>query len=487
MAAAHIGLIGLGVMGRNLAFNLVDNGYTVAVFNRTRDTTDSVLAEAGDLRGGLIGCATLDELVSHLRAPRSVLLMVKAGEAVDQQIEALLPLLEPGDVLMDGGNANYRDTRRRDAALRERGLEFLGVGVSGGELGARFGPSIMVGGSPDAYASVSAMFQAIAAKAGDAPCCAWLGNDGAGHFVKTLHNGIEYADMQMIAEAYHVMRHGLAMAAGDCAAVFRRWNDGPLASYLIEITADILDTIDPDTGEALVESILDRAGEKGTGRWATAEALELGVPAPTIAEAVAARAVSSLKDERVAAAGVYTEIGVTAPAALDEPRAVEAVVRSMAGALLAGKIAAYAQGFAVLSAASRQWDWDLPLDRIAQIWRAGCIIRSRFLDDIAAAYAASPPPANLLVAPHFVPIMGRHQIDLRQIVNFAIGIGLPVPALASALAYFDSYRRERLWADMIQAQRDYFGAHTFERVDKPGHFHFDWSAGAAESGEDEGS
>ena len=479
MTTAHIGLIGLAVMGRNLALNLVDRGYTVAVYNRTRETTDGFLAEAGEQRAGLIGCGTLDELVSHLRPPRPVLLMVKAGAPVDQQIEALLPLLQPGDILMDGGNANYHDTRRRDAALREHGVEFLGVGVSGGELGARFGPSIMVGGSRDAYAVVSAMLQAISAKAGDSECCAWLGSDGAGHFVKTLHNGIEYADMQMIAEAYHVMRHGLAMAPKDCAAVFRRWNEGSLASYLIEITAEILDTVDPDTGEALVESILDRAGEKGTGRWATAEALELGVPAPTIAEAVAARAVSSLKDERVAAAKVYGEIGVTAPTTVDEPRAVEAVVRSMAGALLAGKIAAYAQGFAVLSAASHQWDWDLPLDRIAQIWRAGCIIRSRFLDDIAAAYATSPAPANLLVAPHFVAIMGRHQIDLRQIVNFAIGIGLPVPAMASALAYFDSYRRERVWADMIQAQRDYFGAHTFERVDKPGSFHFDWTAEVA--------
>ena len=487
MTSAHIGLIGLAVMGRNLALNLVDRGYTVAVYNRTRDTTDRVLAEAGEQRRGLIGCATPDELVSHLRPPRPVLLMVKAGSAVDQQIEALLPLLEHGDVLMDGGNANYRDTRRRAAALRDQGIAFLGVGVSGGELGARHGPSIMAGGSRDGYDAVAGMLRAVAARAGDDRCCAYLGPDGAGHFVKTLHNGIEYADMQMIAEAYHVMRHGLAMAPDDCGPVFRRWNDGPLASYLIEITADILDTIDPETGDALVERILDRAGEKGTGRWATAEALELGVPAPTIAEAVAARAVSSLKDERVAAAKVYGEIGVTAPAVIDEPRAAEAVVRSMAGALLAGKIAAYAQGFAVLAAASRQWDWDLPLDRIAQIWRAGCIIRSRFLDDIAAAYAAAPAPANLLVAPHFVTVMGRHQIDLRQIVNFAIGVGLPVPALASALAYFDSYRRERLWADMTQAQRDYFGAHTFERTDRPGSFHFDWTAGDTEEAGGEGA
>ncbi len=481
MAAAHIGLIGLGVMGRNLALNLVDNGYTVAVYNRTRETTDRVLAEAGDQRGGLIGCGTLDELVSHLRPPRPVLLMVKAGEAVDHQIEALGPLLEPGDIIMDGGNANFRDTRRRAAALEEQGLRFLGVGVSGGELGARHGPSIMVGGSREAFDVVGAMLQSIAAKAGEDRCCAYLGPDGAGHFVKTLHNGIEYADMQMIAEAYHVMRYGSAMAPAECAAAFRRWTQGSLASYLIEITADILDTVDPESGDALVDRILDRAGEKGTGRWATAEALDLGVPAPTIAEAVAARAVSSQKEERVAAARTYAEIGVTAPTPIDEPRAVEAIVRAMAGALLAGKIAAYAQGFAVLSAASRQWGWDLPLDRVAQIWRAGCIIRSRFLDDIAAAYASPPAPANLLVAPHFVPIMGRHQIDLRQIVNFAIGIGLPVPAMASALAYFDGYRRERLWADMIQAQRDYFGAHTFERTDKPGSFHFDWTAGEGET------
>ena len=477
MAGAHIGLIGLAVMGRNLALNLVDRGYTVAVYNRTRETTDKVLAEAGEQRGGLIGCATLDELVSHLRPPRPVLLMVKAGDAVDQQIESLLPVLEPGDVLMDGGNANYRDTRRRDAALRERGFDFLGVGVSGGELGARFGPSIMVGGSRDAYGVVAGMLQAIAAKAGDDQCCAWLGPDGAGHFVKTMHNGIEYADMQMIAEAYHLMRHGLALSAAEAGAVFRRWNDGPLSSYLTEITGDILHTIDPDSGNALVDMILDRAGEKGTGRWATAEALDLGVPAPTIGEAVAARALSALKDERVAAARLYDGLAAGSRPPLSRAGEADAAIAALEGALLAGKIAAYAQGFAVLSAAARQWGWELPLAEIARIWRAGCIIRSRFLDDIAAAYEETPALPNLLVAPHFVEIMGGRQADLRQVVGIAVQAGLPVPALGSALAYFDSYRRERLWADMIQAQRDYFGAHTFERVDKPGHFHFDWNAG----------
>lgn len=475
MTSAHIGLIGLGVMGRNLALNLVDRGYTVAVHNRTRETTDSFLKDAADQRGGLVACATLDELVSHLRPPRAVLLMVKAGPAVDEQIRSLAPLLESEDVLMDGGNANYRDTKRRELDLREQGLRYLGVGVSGGEEGARHGPSIMVGGSQEGYRLVATMLQAIAAKAGTEPCCAYLGEDGAGHFVKTLHNGIEYADMQMIAEAYHLMRHGLALAPAAIAPIFRRWNQGVLASYLTEITADILATVDPESGAALVDMILDRAGEKGTGRWAAAEALDLGVAAPTICEAVAARALSALKEERVAAAVLYDgTLGGLPPAGEAE---ADATIAALEAALLAGKIAAYAQGFAVLSAASQRWNWELPLDRIAQIWRAGCIIRSRFLDDIAAAYGLEPTLPNLLAAPHFVDVMSRSQQGLRHVVGIAVQAGLPVPALSSALAYFDSYRRDRLWADLIQAQRDYFGAHTYERIDRPGSFHFPWTAG----------
>ncbi len=472
MKTAQIGLIGLGVMGRNLALNMVDNGFTVAVFNRTAQTTDDVIAGAPEQRHGLIPCATLEDLVAMLQPPRAILLMVKAGDAVDQQIAALTPLLAAGDILMDGGNANYRDSRRRDAALTKQGFRFLGVGVSGGEEGARHGPSIMSGGSPEAFGAVSQILRGIAAIADGQPCCAHLGLDGAGHFVKTLHNGIEYADMQMIAEIYQLMRHGLSLSANQIADTFQHWNQGPLSSYLIEITADIAATIDPDTNRPLVDVILDRAGEKGTGRWSAAVALDLGAPAPTIAEAVAARGLSSLKQQRVAAAHRYGSLTVQESFATGD---TAATLAALEGALLAGKVAAYAQGFAVIAAASRQYDWQLPLAEIARIWRAGCIIRSQFLDDIAVAFAADPGLPNLLVAPHFVTIMTARHGALRDTVARASLSGLPAPALASALAYFDSYRRERLSADLIQAQRDYFGAHTFERVDRDGHFHFDWT------------
>jgi len=469
---AQIGLIGLGVMGRNLVLNMVDKGFAVAVYNRTAETTDRFLDESPEQRHGLVGCRSLEELVAALELPRAVMLMVKAGDAVDQQIEALTPLLSPGDILIDGGNANYRDTRRRFAAVTALGFHYLGVGVSGGEEGARHGPSIMVGGSQDGFAPVADLFRAIAAQVGGDPCCAYLGPDGAGHFVKTMHNGIEYGDMQMIAEAYYVMRHALGRSPAEIAEIFQDWNDGPLSSYLTEITGAVLATIDPESGEPLVDKILDRAGEKGTGRWASAEALELGVPAPTIAEAVAARALSSLKDERVAAATHYDGLGISDPS----PDERDIPVDALEGALLTGKIAAYAQGFAVLSAASNRWDWNLPMDEIARIWRGGCIIRSQFLDTIAAAFERDTGLPNLLAAPDFADIMATRHGELRRVVGAAVAGGLPVPALASALAYFDSYRSGRLWADLIQAQRDYFGAHTFERVDRPGIFHFDWTA-----------
>ncbi len=475
MKTAQIGLIGLGVMGRNLALNMVDKGFKVAVFNRTAQTTDDVIAGSPEQRHGLIPCTSLEELVASLQPPRAILLMVKAGDAVDQQIAALTPLLAPGDILMDGGNANYRDSRRRDAALTEQGFRFLGVGVSGGEEGARHGPSIMSGGSPEAFTAVGQILRGIAAIADGQPCCAHLGLDGAGHFVKTLHNGIEYADMQMIAEIYQLMRHGLSLSADQIAGAFQHWNQGPLSSYLIEITGDIAATIDPDTNRPLVDVILDRAGEKGTGRWSAAEALELGAPAPTIAEAVAARGLSFLKQQRVAAAQQYGNLTPPESFATHGSSDTAATLAALESALLAGKVAAYAQGFAVIAAASSQYDWRLPLAEIARIWRAGCIIRSQFLDDIAAAFAADPDLPNLLVAPHFVTVMTARHGALRDTVARAALSGLPVPALASALAYFDSYRRERLSADLIQAQRDYFGAHTFERTDRDGHFHFDWS------------
>ena len=467
---ANIGLIGLGVMGQNLVLNMADHGYRVAVFNRTGAVTTAFVDEAR--HDGVVACMSLSALVDAIARPRAILLMVKAGEAVDAQIEALLPLLDAGDVLMDGGNANYHDTQRRAARLADTGVHFLGVGVSGGEEGARHGPSIMVGGTADGYAVVAGVFAAIAAVAEDKPCVAHLGSDGAGHFVKTMHNGIEYADMQLIAEAHFILRRALGMSAQETRAVFEAWRGGPLASYLMDITADIVDRPDPETGKPLVDMILDRAGEKGTGRWASIEALDLGVPAPTIGEAVAARGLSALKAERVAAAALYDGVAATAKGA------EAGVADALEGALLAGKVAAYAQGFAVLAAASRRWDWRLPMAEIAQIWRAGCIIRSQFLDDIAGAFAAAPDLDNLLAAPFFVELMTAAQADLRLVVGHANAAGLPVPALSSALAYFDGYRHERLSADLIQAQRDYFGAHTFERVDRPGSFHHDWTATA---------
>lgn len=471
--ADHIGLIGLGVMGRNLALNIADNGYRVAVFNRTPEVTQRFVEDNPAQGDHLVARASLAELVEALPTPRAILLMVQAGAAVDEQIAALTPLLSPGDIVMDGGNANYRDTQRRATALDTMGLNFLGVGVSGGEEGARHGPSIMIGGSTEGFAPVAKIFRDIAAVADHTPCCARLGNDGAGHFVKTMHNGIEYADMQMIAEAHFVLRQGLQQTADQTARVFNGWRDGALSSYLIDITADIVATVDPDTGNPMVDMILDRAGEKGTGRWASAEALDLGVPAPTITEAVAARALSALKDDRVAAAQRYA--GISIPAGDSD---TDAIITALEGALLAGKIAAYAQGFAVLAAASRRWDWQLPMSEIARIWRAGCIIRSQFLDDIAAAFASDEELPNLLDAPYFTDLMTNHQADLRNVVVFATQAGLPIPCLSSALAYFDAYRHGRLWADLIQAQRDYFGAHTFERTDRPGSFHFDWIAAA---------
>ncbi|MEM8914630.1 MAG: NADP-dependent phosphogluconate dehydrogenase [Pseudomonadota bacterium] len=468
---ADIGLIGLGVMGRNLALNMMDSGFRVAVFNRTTSVTDAFAADPGTPSDKVIPCSSLEDLVAHIRPPRPIFMMVQAGDAVDQQIETLRPLVERGDILMDGGNANFRDTVRRTEALAGTGIRFLGVGVSGGEEGARHGPSIMSGGEREGYDRVEPILTAISAKKDGEPCSAYLGSDGAGHFVKTLHNGIEYADMQIIAETYAVMRHVLGISPAEMADQFAAWNKGPLESYLIEITAEILAAVDTETGSPVIDLVLDRAGEKGTGRWASAESLDLGVPAPTIFEAVAARAVSAAKDQRVAAAKIYD------PIITPDTTNAAALKTSLEGALLAGKIAAYAQGFAVMAAASERHAWNLPFDTIARIWREGCIIRSRFLNSIAEAYGRTPDLANLLVEPSFVEIMTKAHGDLRKVISGSIAAGLPTPALSSALAYFDSYRRARLSADMIQAQRDFFGAHTFQRTDKPGSFHYLWSQG----------
>ena len=467
MEKAEIGLIGLAVMGSNLALNIAEKGNKIAVFNRTPQVTDEFYANAGALKDKIIPCKTIEEFVEAIRPPRPIIIMIKAGEPVDQQMAALQPHLDKGDIMIDAGNANFRDTIARFDRLKDTGLTFIGMGVSGGEEGARHGPSIMVGGTEDSYKRVEKVLTSIAAKYNDDPCVAWLGNDGAGHFVKTIHNGIEYADMQMIAEIYGIFRDGLKMKPKDIASVFAKWNKGRLNSYLIEITASVLGTSDPKTGRPMVDLILDKAGQKGTGRWSVIEAQQMGVPATAIEAAVAARSLSALKDEREAADKLYRrKVG------LPEQKPLPADDLELA--LFAGKIAAYAQGFAVMEAASREFKWKLPMPTIAKIWRAGCIIRSQFLDTIADAYKAGPV-TNLLVAPSFVKMMTEAHPSLRRTVAWAAEAGLPVPALSSALAYFDAYRQGRGTANLIQGQRDFFGAHGFERIDMKGEQHGPWS------------
>jgi len=464
---AEIGLIGLGTMGSNLALNIAENGHDIAVFNRTTAKTGTFFEAAGELRSKIIPCSSIEEFVRSIRPPRPIIMMILAGEPVDEQIDVLRPLLAKGDIMIDAGNANFRDTLRRTRTLEGTGFHYLGVGVSGGEVGARHGPSIMVGGAQASYARVEPVLLDISAKYEGQPCCAWLGEDGAGHFVKTIHNGIEYADMQMIAEIYGIMRDGLGMTPKDMAPVFSRWNEGRLNSYLIEITAAVLETEDAETGKPIVDIILDRAGQKGTGRWSAIEAQQLGVAATGIEAAVAARSLSALKTEREAAAKVYHSF--------NEPLQRDAaLLQDLELALLAGKIAAYAQGFAVMSGASRDYRWDLPLPEIARIWRAGCIIRSQFLSEIATAFEGTEGQTNLLMMPAFVQMMSEAQGGLRRVVARAATAGLPVPALASALSYFDMYRQARGTANLIQGQRDYFGAHSFERIDKPGAHHGPW-------------
>ncbi len=464
---AEIGLIGLGVMGQNLALNMAEQGHPVAVYNRTRARAETFAATEEARRLPVQACLTLEGLVRAIRRPRAIVLMVKAGEPTDAQIAELAPLLEPDDVIIDGGNARYQDTIRRERDLRARGLMFLGTGISGGEEGARHGPSIMVGGDPAAFARVRAIFESIAAKVEGVPCCAHLGPDGAGHFVKMLHNGIEYADMQLIAETFSLMRDGLGLDYPAMQAAFAEWNRGELDSYLIAITADILGKTDPETGQPMVEVILDRAGQKGTGGWAVTAALELGVPAPTIAEAVAARSLSALKAERVEAAA-----RLAGPTAGGKP---ELPLDQLQDALLAAKLCAYAQGFAVMAGAAEAHGWPLDFGTIATIWRGGCIIRARFLNRIRQAYERDRVLRNLLLDPWFAALIGKAQTGLRGVVAVAARHGLAAPALGSALAYFDGYRSARLPASLIQAQRDYFGAHTYERVDRPGSVHTDWA------------
>jgi 6-phosphogluconate dehydrogenase len=475
MTKAEIGLIGLGVMGSGLALNMAEKGYPVAVYNRTSARTGEFFEGAGDLRGNLVPCASLKELVAQIRPPRPILLMVQAGKAVDEQIKALRELLSEDDIIIDGGNANFRDTMRRFDELDGSGITFVGMGVSGGAVGARHGPSIMVGGERAAYTRLEPLLTAIAARYRGEPCSAWLGEGGAGHFVKTLHNGIEYADMQMIAEIYGILRDGFGMKAGAIGDIFGRWNGGRLDSYLVGITAEVLATADPATGRPLVDMILDRAGQKGTGRWAAVEAQMMGVPATVIESAVAARSLSAEKTMRVGAASAYG--GRTAPAAREpEP----AFVDDLELALFAGKIVAYAQGFSVMDEASCGFRWNLPLATIARIWRAGCIIRSQFLDRLALAYDADPDAAHLLLNRDFAAMMSEAHASLRRVVAHAALAGLPVPALSAALGYFDAFRQARGTANLIQGQRDYFGAHGFERTDAEGLHHGPWDSSRAE-------
>jgi len=467
MQLTDIGLIGLGVMGENLALNLERNGFAVSGFDLDASKRDSFNQRTQGLKAQ--ACASLDELVASLKAPRRVWLMVPAGSAVDAVLAQLRPLLSAGDVVIDGGNTLFSDTQRRIEALQGTGILYVGSGVSGGEEGALRGPALMPGGSPEAWPLVKPLLQAISAKAEDGqPCCEWMGPGGAGHFVKMVHNGIEYADMQMICEAYWLMQQLLGMNPAEMSEVFRTWGQGELSSYLIDITADILAHTDPETGDALVNRILDTAAQKGTGKWTSQIALDMGVTAPTIADAVFARTVSAIKTERVAAAKIL--VGPSAHHTGERA----AVIGQIHNALLAAKICAYAQGFALLKAADTEHQWQLPMAKVASVWRAGCIIRAHLLEDMRRAFAANNDLRNLMVDSHFARVMADCQQDLRQVVALAALNGVAVPAFMSALSYYDAYRSERLPANLLQAQRDYFGAHTYQRTDKPGKFHTQW-------------
>jgi 6-phosphogluconate dehydrogenase len=471
-----IGLIGLAVMGQNLVLNLADHGFAVAVFNRSPAATQTFLA--GEASGKAItGCFSLQELVTALAKPRRILLMVKAGSAVDETLAALLPLLDAGDIVMDGGNSHFPDTRRRQAALAAKQIRYLGVGISGGEEGARHGPSIMPGGDASAWPQVMEIFRAISAKVEGEPCCEWIGPDGSGHFVKMVHNGIEYGDMQLIAEGFDLLQRGLDLPIAEIQPIFERWNRGVLDSYLIEITAKILSRQDDD-GCPLVEKILDTAQQKGTGQWTVSAALEQGAPLTLITEAVFARALSARKEERVAAAPFYPDQPKTTISDRETLSDRETMVRHIHDALYAAKIISYAQGFQLLQDAAKAYGWPLEYGNLAKIWRGGCIIRSRFLNNIRMAYANEPNLPNLLVDPFFRTEMQRHLPGWRSALQFAVGAGIPTPALSSALAWFDGYRSATLPANLVQAQRDFFGAHTYERTDRPRgeFFHTDWQS-----------
>ncbi|MFO1476279.1 MAG: decarboxylating NADP(+)-dependent phosphogluconate dehydrogenase [Verrucomicrobiota bacterium] len=472
---ADIAVIGLAVMGQNLILNMNDHGFVVAAFNRTVSKVDEFLAnEAKGTK--VLGAHSLEEMVSMLKRPRRVMLMVKAGKPVDEFIEHLLPLLEPGDILIDGGNSLFQDTARRVKLVESKGLLYIGTGVSGGEEGARRGPSIMPGGSPAAWPHVKPIFQGVAAKVADGtPCCDWVGEGGAGHYVKMVHNGIEYGDMQLICEAYNILKTGLGLTAEELHAVFKEWNEGELESYLIEITRDIFGFKDTD-GQPLVEKILDTAGQKGTGKWTVQSSADLGIPITLIAEAVYARCVSALKDERVKAARKLKGPRPALPQAR-KPEARKEFIDSVRDALYASKIVSYAQGYMLMRAAAAESKWNLNYGGIALMWRGGCIIRSRFLGKIKEAFDKNPKLANLMLDDYFRGEIKRCQKGWRAVVSAAVKRGIPVPAFSTALAFFDGYRSATLPANLLQAQRDYFGAHTYERVDKPRgeFFHTNWT------------
>jgi 6-phosphogluconate dehydrogenase len=468
MEKQDIGLIGLAVMGENLVLNMESKGFSVAVYNRTVEKVDNFIN--GRAKGkNIVGTHSIEELCSVLKKPRKIMLMIKAGNAVDEFIEKLIPYLEKGDIIIDGGNSNFLDTIRRTKYVESKGLLYIGTGVSGGEEGALKGPAIMPGGSIQAWEHIKPIFQKIAAKNSDGtPCCAFIGPDGAGHFVKMVHNGIEYGDMQLICEAYFIMKNLLKLTYKKMHKVFSDWNKGELDSYLIEITADILSKIDKETGKPIVEIILDKAGQKGTGKWTSQYALDLGVPAQTIAEAVFARCMSAIKEQRVKASKV-----LTGPKKIFKGNK-ENFINAIFDALYASKICSYAQGFEIMKSASKEYKWNLNFGEIALIWRNGCIIRARFLERIKEAFELNPNLDNLLLDPFFKDIIHKTQNNWRRVISTAINFGIPIPAFSSALAYFDSYRSAILPANLLQAQRDYFGAHTYERVDKPGTFHTEW-------------
>lgn len=468
MDKQQIGVIGLAVMGKNLALNIGSKGFSVAVYNRTREKIDELLAEASGLN--IVGTYSLKEFVDSLETPRKIIIMVKAGRPVDETINQLTPYLAKDDILIDGGNSFFLDTIRRNKQLKEEGFRFIGAGISGGEEGALQGPAIMPGGAKEAYDQVEAVLAEIAAKVCGEPCCAYIGPDGAGHYVKMVHNGIEYADMQLICEAYLLLRDVLGLSMEELYNIFNEWNEGELNSYLIKITRDIFSRIDIETGKPVLDVILDKAGQKGTGRWTGQSALDLGVPIPTITEAVFARYISAQKEERV-----YAGTILRGPTAQKYSGDSEEFIECIRRALYASKICSYAQGFALMQAASAAYGWNLNLGNIAMIFRGGCIIRAQFLNKIKEAYACNDGLANLMLDPYFKDILESYQASWRKTISIAVNLGIPIPALLSALSYFDSYRSAKLPANLLQAQRDYFGAHSFERVDKEGVFHYQWT------------